>query len=163
MKKILATGIMALSLLTSQTIVKANANSGIVAGTTAYLVEVATSGDYTLIEENKPDLVEESYSEPEIPTCWQKYSYERFKILGRVRYGEYTYTWYSQRVLPGGGLNIPERHLNEYGLVVDKDEYVVLASDDFYKGAILNTPIGIKGKVYDAGSGVGNLDIYCDW
>lgn len=142
--------------------VKANEIS-IVAGTTAYLVEVATSGGYTLIEENEPDLVEESYSESEIPTCWQKYSCERFKTLGRVWYGEYTYTWYSQRVLPGGGLNIPERHLNEYGLVVDKDEYVVLASDDFCKGAILNTPIGIKGKVYDAGSGVGNLDIYCDW
>ena len=45
MKKILATGIIALSLLTSQTIVKANTNSGVVAGATAYLVEVATSGD----------------------------------------------------------------------------------------------------------------------
>ena len=163
MKKILATGIIALSLLTSQTIVKANTNSGIVAGTTAYLVEVATSGDYTLIEENEPDLVEESYCEPDIPTCWQKYSCDRFKTLGRVQYGEYTYTWYSQRVLPGGGLNIPGRHLNEHGLVADENEYVVLASDDFFKGAILNTPIGIKGKVYDAGSGVGNLDIYCDW
>ena len=161
MKNILAVGIVALSLLTSQAVVKANTNSGIVAGATAYLVEVATSCDYTLIEENEPDLVEESYSE--IPTCWQKYSCERFKTLGRVQYGEYTYTWYSQRVLPGGGLNIPERHLNEFGLVVDKDEYVVLASDDFCKGAVLNTPIGIKGKVYDTGSGVGNLDIYCDW
>ncbi len=160
MKKILAVGIVALSLLTSQAVVKANTNSGIVAGTTAYLVEVATSGDY-LIEENEPDLVEENYTE--IPTCWQKYSCERFKTLGRVQYGEYTYTWYSQKVLPGGGLNIPGRHLNEYGLVVDEDEYVVLASDDFCKGAVLNTPIGIKGKVYDTGSGVGNLDIYCDW
>lgn len=151
----------ALILVMSMT-VPAKANEiNIVAGTTAYLVEVATSGDYTLIEENEPDLVEVSYSD--IPTCWQKYSCERFKILGRVQYGEYTYTWYSQRVLPGGGLNIPERHLNEYGLVVDKDEYVVLASDDFCKGVILNTPIGIKGKVYDTGSGVGNLDIYCDW
>ena len=153
----------ALMLIMSATVpVKAN-EINIVAGATAYLVEVATSGDYTLIEENEPDLVEESYSEPDIPTCWQKYSCDRFKTLGRVQYGEYTYTWYSQRVLPGGGLNIPERHLNEYGLVVDKDEYVVLASDDFFKGAVLNTPIGIKGKVYDTGSGVGNLDIYCDW
>ena len=107
MKKILATGIIALSLLSLQTIVKANTNSGIVAGTTAYLVEVATSGDYTLIEENEPDLVEESYSEPDIPTCWQKYSCDRFKTLGRVQYGEYTYTWYSQRVLPGGWSQYP--------------------------------------------------------
>lgn len=161
MRKSILPIVTALILVMSMTVpVKANEIS-IVAGTTAYLVEVATGGDYTLIEENEPDLVEESYSE--IPTCWQKYSCDRFKTLGRVQHGEYTYTWYSQRVLPGGGLNIPERHLNEYGLVVDKDEYVVLASDDFFKGAILNTPIGIKGKVYDAGSGVGNLDIYCDW
>lgn len=163
MRKSILPIVTALILIMSMTApVKAN-EINIVAGTTAYLVEVATSGDYTLIEENEPDLVEENYSEPYIPTCWQKYSCDRFKTLGRVQYGEYTYTWYSQRVLPGGGLNIPERHLNEYGLVVDKDEYVVLASDDFFKGAILNTPIGIKGKVYDAGSGVGNLDIYCDW
>ena len=155
--------VTALILMMSATVpVKAN-EINIVAGTTAYLVEVATSGDYTLIEENESDLVEESYSEPDIPTCWQKYSCDRFKTLGRVQYGEYTYTWYSQRVLPGGGLNIPGRHLNEHGLVADENEYVVLASDDFFKGAILNTPIGIKGKVYDAGSGVGNLDIYCDW
>ncbi len=154
--------IMTTLILVMSAVVPVKANEiSIVAGATAYLVEVATSGDYTLIEENEPDLVEESYTE--ILICWQKYSCERFKTLGRVQYGEYTYTWYSQRVLPGGGLNIPERHLNEYGLVVDKDEYVVLASDDFCKGAILNTPIGIKGKVYDTGSGVGNLDIYCDW
>ena len=153
----------ALMLIMSATVpVKAN-EINIVAGATAYLVEVATSGDYTLIEENEPDLVEESYSEPDIPTCWQKYSCDRFKTLGRVQYGEYTYTWYSQRVLPGGGLNIPGRHLNEHGLVADENEYVVLASDDFFKGAVLNTPIGIKGKVYDTGSGVGNLDSYCDW
>ena len=163
MKKILATGIIALSLLTSQTIVKANTNSGIVAGATAYLVEVATSGDYTLIEENESDLVEESYSEPDIPTCWQKYSCDRFKTLGRVQYGEYTYTWYSQRVLPGGGLNIPGRHLNEHGLVADENEYVVIASDDLPHGTVVDTPVGIQGIVYDEGSGNGNLDIYCDW
>ena len=163
MRKSILPIVTALILIMSMT-VPAKANEiNIVAGATAYLVEVATSGDYTLIEENEPDLVEESYNESDIPTCWQKYSCDRFKTLGRVQYGEYTYTWYSQRVLPGGGLNIPGRHLNEHGLVADENEYVVLASDDFFKGAILNTPIGIKGKVYDAGSGVGNLDIYCDW
>lgn len=163
MRKSILPIVTALILVMSTAVpVKAN-EINIVAGATAYLVEVATSGDYTLIEENEPDLVEENYSEPDIPTCWQKYSCDQFKTLGRVQYGEYTYTWYSQRVLPGDGLNIPGRHLNEHGLVADENEYVVLASDDFFKGAILNTPIGIKGKVYDAGSGVGNLDIYCDW
>lgn len=90
-------------------------------------------------------------------------SYLNSVMLGRVRYGDYTYTWYSQRVLPGGGLNIPGRHLNEYGLVADENEYVVIASDDLPHGTIVNTPIGIQGIVYDEGSGNGNLDIYCDW
>lgn len=87
----------------------------------------------------------------------------RFKKLGRVRYGDCTYTWYSQRVLPGGGLNIPGRHLNEHGLVVDENEYVVIASDDLPHGTVVDTPVGIQGIVYDEGSGNGNLDIYCDW
>lgn len=96
------------------------------------------------VVQNEPVVVEQTYVEPEVPTCRKKYSCSRFKKLGRVRYGDYTYTWYSQRVLPGGGLNIPGRHLNKHGLVVD-------------------TPVGIQGIVYDEGSGNGNLDIYCDW
>ena len=101
--------------------------------------------------------------EPTVPTCRKKYSCSRFRKLGRVRYGDYTYTWYSQRVLPGGGLNIPGRHLNEHGLVVDENEYVVIASDDLPHGTVVDTPIGLQGIVYDEGSGNGNLDIYCDW
>ena len=66
-------------------------------------------------------------------------------------------------MLPGGGLNIPGRHLNEHGLVVDENEYVVIASDDLTHGTVVDTPVGIQGIVYDEGSGNGNLDIYCDW
>ena len=113
--------------------------------------------------QNEPVVVEQTYEEPTVPTCCKKYSCSRFKKLGRVRYGDYTYTWYSQRVLPGGGLNIPGRHLNEHGLVVDENEYVVIASDDLPHGVVVDTPVGIQGIVYDEGSGNGNLDIYCDW
>lgn len=133
------------------------------AGVTSFVTDVMTGRFEPTVEKNEVDIVEQSYIEPEIPTCWQKYSCERFRYLGRVWYGDYTYTWYSQRVLPGGGLNIPGRHLNEYGLVVDENEYVVIASDDLPKGTIVDTPIGIQGIVYDTGSGAGNLDIYCDW
>lgn len=55
------------------------------------------------------------------------------------------------------------RHLNEHGLVVDENEYVVIASDDLPHGTVVDTPVGIQGIVYDEGSGNGNLDIYCDW
>lgn len=48
-------------------------------------------------------------------------------------------------------------------VVVDENEYVVIASDDLPHGTVVDTPIGVQGIVYDEGSGNGNLDIYCDW
>ena len=48
-------------------------------------------------------------------------------------------------------------------VVVDENEYVVIASDDLPHGVVVDTPVGIQGIVYDEGSGNGNLDIYCDW
>lgn len=96
-------------------------------------------------------------------TCWKSHTYKQFKRAGRVRYGGHTYTWYSQRVLPGGGLKIPGRHVNDNGLVCDKDGYVVIACDFLSKGTVVNTPLGIKGKVYDCGAGANNLDIYVAW
>ena len=35
------------------------------------------------------------------------------KKKGRVKYGDHTETWYSQKTLKGNGLNIPGRHVNE--------------------------------------------------
>nr|DAW87090.1 MAG TPA: hypothetical protein [Bacteriophage sp.] len=143
--------------------VKADSKVELTAGVTSYLNSVMLGKIEPTVVENEPVVVEQTYVEPTVPTCRKKYSCSRFKKLGRVRYGDYTYTWYSQRVLPGGGLNIPGRHLNEYGLVVDENEYVVIASDDLPHGAVVDTPVGIQGIVYDEGSGNGNLDIYCDW
>ena len=71
-------------------------------------------------------------------------------------------TWYSQRVLPGGGLNIPGRHVNEQGLVCDGDGYICVASSDYPKGTIVETSLG-TGKVYDCGCASGIIDIYTDW
>lgn len=154
----LAIGTMTLKPITT----KADSKVELTAGVSSYLNSVMLGNEPTVVE-NEPVVVEQTYEEPTVPTCRKKYSCSRFKKLGRVRYGDYTYTWYSQRVLPGGGLNIPGRHLNEYGLVVDENEYVVIASDDLPHGAVVDTPVGIQGIVYDEGSGNGNLDIYCDW
>ena len=145
------------------TATKADSKIELTAGVTSYLNSVMLGKIEPTVVENEPVVVEQSYKEPTVPTCGKKYSYSRFRKLGRVRYGDYTYTWYSQRVLPGGGLNIPGRHLNKYGLVVDENEYVVIASDDLPHGVVVDTPVGIQGIVYDEGSGNGNLDIYCDW
>lgn len=155
--------ISTIGIMTLKPTVKADNKIELTAGVTSYLNSVMLGKIEPTVVENEPVVVEQTYEEPTVPTCRKKYSCSRFKKLGRVRYGNYTYTWYSQRVLPGGGLNIPARHLNEHGLVVDENEYVVIASDDLPHGTVVDTPVGIQGIVYDEGSGNGNLDIYCDW
>lgn len=71
-------------------------------------------------------------------------------------------TWYSQRVLPGGGLKIPGRHVNSEGFVCDQDEYICVASSTYPKGTIIETSRGM-GKVYDSGCKPGILDVYVNW
>lgn len=75
------------------------------------------------------------------------------------------YTWYSQNVLPGGGLtelNNNGRHVNEKGYVCDGDGYIAVASSDHPKGTIIETPFGTA-KVYDTGCASGTIDVYTDF
>lgn len=71
-------------------------------------------------------------------------------------------TWYSQRVLSGGGLNIPGRHVATDGTIRDADGYIVVAASDIPKGTVVDTSLG-TGKVYDTGCAAGTTDIYTDW
>ncbi|MBR3248957.1 hypothetical protein IKF89_02920 [Candidatus Saccharibacteria bacterium] len=74
------------------------------------------------------------------------------------------FTWYSENVLPGGGLNIPGRHIDEEGYVCDENGYICLASDNLLKGTVVSIPFGCgTGVVYDKGSGDGNIDVYVSW
>ncbi len=84
------------------------------------------------------------------------------KSKGVVYYNGHRETWYSQRVLPGGGLNIPGRHVDENGIIRDGDGYICVASSDYPKGTIVETSLG-TGKVYDSGCASGTIDIYTDW
>ena len=81
---------------------------------------------------------------------------------GRIWYNGHTETYYSQKVLPGGGLAIPGRHIASDGTIRDADGYIVLASDDYPRGTVVEPSLG-AGKVYDTGSGSGNIDLYTDW
>lgn len=81
---------------------------------------------------------------------------------GRIWFNGHSETYYSQKVLPGGGLAIPGRHIASDGTIRDKDNYIVVASDDYPKGTVVQTSLGV-GKVYDSGSGKGNIDLYTDW
>lgn len=71
-------------------------------------------------------------------------------------------TWYSQKVLPGGGLRIPGRHVASDGTIRDENNYICVASSDYKKGTIVETSLG-TGKVYDSGCASGIIDIYTNW
>ena len=87
------------------------------------------------------------------------YTLDQFMVMGVVNWNGYKYTYYSQSVLPGNGLSIPGRHVNQYGYVCDGDGYIVLANDA-PKGTIFPTPFGAPGKVYDRGTSGNHLDVY---
>ena len=84
------------------------------------------------------------------------------KSKGVVYYNGHRETWYSQKVLPGGGLKIPGRHVDSRGLVCDGNGYICVASSDLTKGTIVETSLG-TGKVYDSGCAKNTIDIYTNW
>lgn len=83
---------------------------------------------------------------------------------GVVYYNGHRETYYSQRVLPGYGLNIPGRHVADDGTVRDGDGYICVAANTSYmsKGTTLMTSLG-PAKVYDCGCAYGTIDIYVNW
>lgn len=81
---------------------------------------------------------------------------------GVVYYNGHRETYYSQKVLPGGGLNIPGRHVASDGTIRDADGYICVASSDLPWGSIVETSLG-TGKVYDCGCASGTIDVYTDW
>lgn len=104
--------------------------------------------------------VEEETTEVAYQTPTEKlYSLQQFMFSGVVNWGGYKFTYYSQSVLPGGGLAIPGRHVNKDGYVADKDGYIVLAGSA-PKGTVYETPFGYKGKIYDRGTYGNHLDVY---
>lgn len=86
------------------------------------------------------------------------------KRKGVAFYGGHKETWYSEKVLPGTGLNIPGRHVASDGTIRDADGYIVVASDLSYmsRGTVLMTSLG-PAKVYDTGCDYGTIDIYTNW
>lgn len=95
---------------------------------------------------------------------YAKYTSDDFYTLGIISWNDYRFTWYSENVLPGGGLDIDGRHSDENGYICDGDDYICLASDSLEKGTIVDTPFGKKGKVYDCGCGSDDiLDVYVNW
>ena len=90
------------------------------------------------------------------------YSASFFRRAGRISWGGWSWTWYSERIIPGHGLRIPGRHTDADGYVRDGNGYFCLASDVLRKGTIIETPFGGYGKVYDCGCG-SLVDVYVNW
>ena len=115
------------------------------------------------IVEPEPEPIEETVEEA--PIVIHNYNGKGLTKRGGVYWNPNTglkETWYSQKVLPGGGLDIPGRHVNNEGFVCDGDGYICVSSSTYPKGTIIETSRGM-GKVYDSGCAPGILDIYVDW
>ena len=95
-----------------------------------------------------------------------QYSSDEFQNSGVISWGGYDWTYYSELILPGYGLDIPGRHTTKDGYVCDGDGYIVLAAADLSmlpRYSIVDTPFGREGKVYDTGCAYGVLDVYVRW
>lgn len=92
-----------------------------------------------------------------------------FRFSGGGSDGTYSYTWYSQNVLSGGGLtelNNNGRHVDDRDFVCDGDGYIAVAMDGVEKGTVVSTPWG-EAKVYDRVSDgdeyTGHIDVYTNY
>lgn len=134
--------------------------------------------------EPEPEPIPELAPEPEevveelidqLPTAYgyilqydKPYNVETNVILnsyiGVVYFNGHKETYYSQNVLPGGGLRIPGRHVAEDGTVRDEEGYICVAADWNYLpyGATVLTSLG-PARVYDTGCDYGVVDIYVNW
>lgn len=108
--------------------------------------------------EQAAEAVQES-QEAVATTSSALYSLSEFMFRGVINWNGYKFTYYSQSVLPGGGLSIPGRHVNADGYVSDGDGYIVLAGSAPI-GTVYDTPFGYKGKIYDRGTSGNHLDVY---
>ena len=138
--------------------------------TTDEAVRYQQLADLQAAREAAAEVVEEEYWEPYYEPAyygWQSIdesdgiSAAEFQWLGVVEDNGVKYTWYSENVLPGGGLD----DLNANGrwsdgsFVRDGDGYIAVASSDHAKGTVVDTPWG-EAKVYDTGCESGKIDVY---
>lgn len=117
-----------------------------------------------LTEESVPqeETIEEEESTSQV-NQEALYSASYLKQMGVITWNNYRWTWYSQKVLPGGGLNIPGRHVDENGYVCDENGRICLASGFVDKGTVVSTPFGKEGCVYDYCATANTYDVYTNF
>lgn len=142
------------------------------AETTEVTTEVTTEPVTTTVEMTEP----EPESEPEVnidPYTGYKLSYSDPYCVcdnplnsfdGVLDFNGHHETFYDEKVLPGGALDIPGRHVASDGTIRDEDGYICVASDLNYlsRYSVLLTSLG-PAKVYDTGCAYGTIDVYVNW
>ncbi len=84
------------------------------------------------------------------------------RAKGKVTFNGHFETWYSQKRLPGHGLNIPGRHVTGDGLVRDGNNLICVATTLVGMGQQIATSLG-PGKRYDTCNTPNTVDIYTNW
>jgi hypothetical protein len=90
---------------------------------------------------------------------------DEFIDCGIINYNDNIFTYYSENVLPGNGLDVPGRYTDDEGYVCDEDNYVVLATPDediYPRYSTIELPTGRMGKFYDY-CPEGSIDVYVNW
>ena len=127
--------------------------------------------EYVDYETPAEETITDDYVEPETELIeteqpieyYGDYSPYDLMSMGVISWGGYRYTYYSELVLPGDGLAIEGRHVDEYGFICDGEGYICVASGSLPWGSVVNTPFGKMGKVYDCGCDWDVIDCYVSW
>lgn len=135
-------------------------------GTEVYRFGICRNGWSKCLISNIECYVSTDYLTAEKPVIQQSQTYSEYSpndlmMMGVIYWGGWRFTWYSENVLPGGGLDIPGRW-SDGNFVRDCDNYICVASSDLPKGTIIETPWGTA-KVYDCGCASGTIDVYTSW
>lgn len=113
------------------------------------------------VETTKPKETKVQTTKQE--TSNAQYSASEFMNMGVIYWNGWRWTWYSEKVLPGGGLDIPNRHSDSNGYICDNNDYICLSSSSLHMGTVIATPFGKSGKVYDTGCANDTIDVYVSW
>lgn len=88
------------------------------------------------------------------------YSGGSFAAQGVIYWNGIRYTYYSSRVLYH--YRTQEWTAGADGIYRDSSGYVIVASNDYGQGSVVQTPFG-SGKVYDCGCPSGTIDVYVNF
>lgn len=96
------------------------------------------------------------------------YTVEDFIYNGIIEMNGWRFTWYSEQVLPGEGLQIPGRW-SDGQFVRDENGFLCVACNDLEHGTHVSTPFGDAivydsvGYDFDGNYVTGVVDIYVSW